>query len=211
MSSKPGAGHGDQRSSEAFANAKNVAREPTACVVLACHAARLPGPPPLHRVGRTPDVLQFYREAPEIGDFDHESYIQNAERSFPTLYFKPGISAEIRRFSQAFRVIRPTLTRALTGLDEALPVVRREHPNTRELPTAFSTRTGFEISPESPKTHKNRAAMARREVVIDGIAIVCEWHLKMSPQIDRIHFHFGDHRIGGGRTIVGIFCDHLPI
>jgi hypothetical protein len=37
----------------------------------------------------------------------------------------------------------------------------------------------------------------------------CEWHLKIQPDRDRIHFHFGVADIGSGRIFIGIFCYHL--
>jgi hypothetical protein len=200
---------GDEESSEAFAVAKLTRGEPIACVVFERYAERLPGPPVLHRVGEYGGLLAFYREATEIGDYDELTYFRHASRAFPDLLFKPNIVAECRRFSEPFRAIRPVLTRAFAALGDLLPVLCGENADLRIIQKEFTVKSGFEISPESPNTHKNQKAMRQRDIVIGGIRLRCEWHLKLKPNIDRIHFHFGDAEISDNRIIIGILCDHL--
>lgn len=74
---------------------------------------------------------------------------------------------------------------------------------------------GVEISPESPKTHRNRKAMAERNITIDGETLCCEWHTKFEPRQGRIHFYAWRARAEkikartGEKVIVGIITHHL--
>jgi len=51
--------------------------------------------------------------------------------------------------------------------------------------------------------------MKEREVIIDGELIICEYHIKLTPTYDRIHFHPGKQDIAEGKIIIGIFAKHL--
>jgi hypothetical protein len=64
------------------------------------------------------------------------------------------------------------------------------------------------VSRESVKTHSNNSAMRLRDVEFNGDKITCEWHTKLRPEIDRIHFAFGGSC--GDKILIGIFVDHLP-
>lgn len=65
------------------------------------------------------------------------------------------------------------------------------------------------VSMESVKTRRNAAAMRMRDVEFEDRVVRCEWHTKIKPNIDRIHFAFGDDL--DGRLLIGIFVDHLPV
>lgn len=200
---------GEDGASEKFAVEKLARGQPIACVVFERYAKRLPGPPILHRVGDYVGLLKFYREATEIGDYDELTYFRHVARAFPDLFFKSNIAAECRRFSEPYRAIRPVLTQAFAALGDLLPALRREYADLRIIQKEFNAKSGFEISPESPNTHKNQRAMRERDIIIGGIRLRCEWHLKLKPQKDRIHFHFGDAKVSNNRIIVAILCDHL--
>jgi hypothetical protein len=64
------------------------------------------------------------------------------------------------------------------------------------------------VSAECAKTHRSAKAMCLREVSFNGNMIVCEKHTRLGPEIDRIHFAFGDGF--GDKILIGIFVDHLP-
>lgn len=74
---------------------------------------------------------------------------------------------------------------------------------------------GVEISPESPKTRANKAAMSERNITICEETLCCEWHTKLTKTRGRIHFHAGARRSEkisskvGTKVIVGVFADHL--
>jgi hypothetical protein len=49
--------------------------------------------------------------------------------------------------------------------------------------------------------------MRQRDVNHEGQVIRCEWHSKLEPHRNRIHFAFDDTL--GGKILIGIFVDHL--
>jgi hypothetical protein len=63
---------------------------------------------------------------------------------------------------------------------------------------------GVEASPESPQTHKSTKAMRERTFDFGGRAVVCEWHTKLKPHLDRVYF-----AVAGNRVYVGAIVDHL--
>jgi hypothetical protein len=70
---------------------------------------------------------------------------------------------------------------------------------------AFSA-LGVTASPEGPRTHKNKKAMAARDFVFKETTVRCEWHTKVRPATDRIYFG-----VDGGVAHVGVITDHLPL
>lgn len=111
-------------------------------------------------------------------------------------------------------------TQALADLNDHLPTVLAETKYGPDVGKRFGARSQFTISPESSNTRNNASAMKERDVIIekkhangsiDKHIVRCEWHLKIHPTRDRIHFHFGIPAVAGDKIIVGIFCDHLTV
>jgi hypothetical protein len=50
-------------------------------------------------------------------------------------------------------------------------------------------------------------------VVVQGTSVFCEWHIKLRPHMDRVHFAYEEKykTVVDGRIIVGIFVDHLDV
>lgn len=65
---------------------------------------------------------------------------------------------------------------------------------------------GITASPEGPRTHRNRGAMEARDFDFSVGVLRCEWHTKLNPNTDRIHFAVTDDRV-----FVGTIVDHLPV
>ena len=199
-------------SSRQYVNEGLGRREAWACIVLAqhCNKIRTEGAPTLHLIGTVPQAIDYYRDAVELGDFNENSFIANCGRAFPGLFIRQGIEAQIGSFTEAFRPhMRIKLVKALADLNDLIPKLVAEH---RDIPTLighFNAASEFEISPESPRTHKNVAAMRERDADFGVKIIRCEWHLKISPERDRIHFHFGDNEVAKEKILVGLFCEHL--
>ncbi|ENK6703856.1 hypothetical protein ACX1I0_05220 [Yersinia enterocolitica] len=74
---------------------------------------------------------------------------------------------------------------------------------------------GFDITPETSTKRKDQAAMAQRNILINGESVLCEWHIKYAPHYGRIHFNFGFGHpkevlsLTEGKPIVGILTRHL--
>lgn len=64
---------------------------------------------------------------------------------------------------------------------------------------------GVVASMESPNTHRNRTAMRARSFKFGERTVLCEWHTKLRPDVNRIHF-----AVNEGRVFVGTIIGHLP-
>jgi hypothetical protein len=153
---------------------------------------------------------EFYRTIPTIEDLDEDKYLAAAPLMFPTLYFKPDIGREFRRFAGGYRAVREEVTRHLAILsDHFLRIFGSQHqqlePTLKELRAC-----GLDVSGESPSTKSNKDAWKQRKITIAGQDLYCELHLKLEPTKNRIHFHPGQPDIADGKVIIGIFHEHLP-
>lgn len=188
----------------------------------------------VHFVSTAAQVPAFYRSLFELEDMQADAYMMNAVDAFPDLAFVPGLASQMSRFSTRFREVRVIVSAHLTALNDCFhEIYRRHHGNPSETSREFSSTCSVDASPEGPRTHANRSAMKERDVVIDqvfvgrrsflvGMTVTCEWHTKIKPMTDRIHFHPG---LGGGdgdtnrntekpaqgKLIIGKFAAHLSL
>lgn len=156
--------------------------------------------------------VAFYRSIPELEDHDRDTFMAHAELAFPAIQFKAGIAADLSHFSRSFKILRKEVIRHLAILnDYGQRVFREAGPEPHNIQATFSAKHGLMISPESPGTRANPKAMRARKIKILGTEYTCEWHTKLTPQKDRIHFHPNTSPTGKvTRLIVGIFAEHLP-
>jgi hypothetical protein len=163
----------------------------------------------LHYVGDQATAVRFYRDAPELGNFTERQYVENFDRAFPQLHFRANIADDLDKFSGPYRAMRPTLTKAFADLNDILPHLLYLKLPGQQIAQQFSASSSFSISPESPQTHRDLKAMRERDVIFGKVTVRCEWHLKIQPDRDRIHFHFGVAGTGGGKILIGKLCYHL--
>jgi hypothetical protein len=194
-----------------FAQRRRGEGAATFCIVLRPHfLAQIENG--VYVVADEADLRVFLRAVPELLDLSEQEFISHCVRCYDRLFFKRDIYLEIKKFSRGYRSIRKDLSAAFAALNDELSSLLDQKLIPKEIANRFGTLTDFELSPESPNTHKNKKAMAEREVVVGESAFMCEWHLKLEAQRDRIHVHFYDDGIGNGRQIlIGIFCEHLTI
>lgn len=156
------------------------------------------------------EMLPFWRELYELENIPEQEFYRFADRAFPDLIFHPDLS--FRRFEGSYFELRGLIIQHLGALNDhfleeytTLSAAGR----VGDIEAYFSLRGVGGVSRESVKTHKNVGAMRAREVEFNGIAVICEWHTKLKPNIDRIHFAFGNEF--GDKILIGIFVDHLPV
>lgn len=166
---------------------------------------------PVHFVTRSKERLEYLRDVPEIEDMSAQQYMAHTPLAFPTLRFADGLANQFNRFSQSYRDIRPKLTRHLSALEDHFQSIHQAHRgDTHRVMAEFRARCSIDASPEGPNTHRNKAAMDMRRVDIDGKRVLCEWHTKIEPDRDRIHFSPGTPEVADGCIVIGIFHKHLP-
>lgn len=184
----------------------------------------------VHFVSAERQLPAFFRTLFEIEDMPRDEYMANAPDAFPELGFVPGLAAQLARFETTYREVRPIVTEHLAALnDHFLAIFQRHDGKPSETQRELGAACHVDASPEGPKTHANKKAMKEREVVVDELlvgrrrlsirrTISCEWHTKIKPNTDRIHFHPGidkpkeirkDEHANEKLLIVGMFVDHL--
>lgn len=157
----------------------------------------------VHFVGGMFEVLQFFRAVPEIEEVDEETYFAIAAHAFPNIYFV----RERTKFSaldEDFDTVRAKVTLHLGVLNDHARHIFHERQDPRIIETVLGA-YGVSASGESGNTKANASAMREREVLFNGKRVVCEWHTKLRPHIDRIYFN----ATSAERVIVGVFRKHL--
>lgn len=151
-------------------------------------------------------LMLFWRCLYELEDVPETNFFTLANRAFPSLLFNPDLS--FRRFEGAYRDLRARVVSHLSVLnDHFLVAYRAANGIAHQVEATLGSAGCPGISPESSSTHKNERAMSQRDVDYQGKMIRCEWHAKIEPHRNRIHFAFGDPF--GEMIFIGIFVDHL--
>ncbi len=179
----------------------------------------------LHFLTSRAMLPSFYRSLFELEDLDANAYMNNAAHAFPEIAFAPGLSAQFSRFRARYKDVRPEVTRHLAVLNDHFQEVDRRAGHVPVM-TSRLLNSGYRVDAtrESDLTRHNAKAMRERDVsvahvfvagrkvpVTIGRPVRCEWHTKITPTADRIHFHPGDAQVAGGRLFVGLFHEHLTI
>lgn len=154
------------------------------------------------------DIMYFWRGLYDLENVPEQSFFQSASQAFPNLMFHPDLT--FRRFRSSYQELRGTVVRHLGELnDHFLEEYRTLSAAGRvgDIEAYFHSRGVEGVSRESVRTHKNPRVMRLREVEFNGNRVLCEWHTKLRPEIDRIHFAFEDF---GDKILIGIFVAHLP-
>ena len=165
----------------------------------------------------------FYRSIFELEDLDADAYMSNAAHAFPEIAFAPGLSGQFSRFKGHYRDVRPDVTRHLAVLNDHFQEVYRGAEFVPVMTHRLLTvRHDVDATRESDKTRHNAKAMRERDVSVTHVLVAgqkvpvtigrpvrCEWHTKIKPDQNRIHFHPGKDQVGGKRLFVGLFHEHL--
>jgi hypothetical protein len=148
----------------------------------------------------------FWRRLYVLEDVPEAGFLTLAELAFPDLVFNPDLS--FRRFDGSYRDLRAQVVMHLSVLnDDFLNAYHTRSGIARDIEIALAAIGCPGISPESPNTHRNEKVMRLRDVAYNGSIIRCEWHTKLEPHRNRIHFAFGDPF--ADKIFIGIFVDHL--
>jgi len=151
------------------------------------------------------DLPQAYRQYIVEGTQSENDFLHVTDEAFPRLIFHPNVT--LRRMSKAYGAIINDVVDHLSFLnDEFIDIGKREN---WDLPNMMK-QARIPFSEESGKTRGKEKLLKHRRVSFGQVVIECTLHTKISPQIDRIHFHSPDDRIHPEKVLVGILVDHLP-
>jgi hypothetical protein len=148
----------------------------------------------------------FWRTLFEIEEVAESDFFDLAYHAFPSLAFNSTLN--FRRFDGAYRDIRPRVVTHLAVLnDNFLAAHRAANGIAQQIEAALASLGCAGVSPESPRTHRSEHLMRQRDVDHKGNVVRCEWHTKLEPHRNRIHFAFGGFL--NNKILIGIFVDHL--
>ncbi len=148
------------------------------------------------------DATLLWRSLFALEDVREAEFFGLAVRAFPDLEFAPGLS--FARFEGGYGAVREDVVRHLSALNDDWTSAY-ESENGRA--GAITTRIGISVSRESHATRASDKLMKLRDVAYNAEVYRCEWHSKLEPHRNRIHFHPGDATLRG--PLIGIFCEHL--
>jgi hypothetical protein len=151
-------------------------------------------------------IKDFWRSLYELEAIPEAEFFTLAGRAFPDLIFNPDLS--FRRFEGTYQELIPEVIKHLSVLnDDFLSAYHAGNGIPHNVEATLAAVGCHGISPESPNTHRNERVMRQRDVSYEGRTIRCEWHTKIEPHRNRIHFAFGD--AFERNLFIGIFVDHL--
>jgi hypothetical protein len=194
------------------------------------YAGRLPthtahGATDVHFVANEAGRIAFWRDAIRFSGDNATSLVRFAPSAYPNLYFVPGVVARVDRFAGGYLALRQDVQAAFSALDEhgvwlfteAPPAVTPQEPRIGTEPSPTNAvveerfrNLGLDAAPENPNVRLDRASREARETTVSGRVLYCQWHVKLQPHRNRIHVH-GPVPQSGGRVVVGMIDDHLPL
>ena len=148
------------------------------------------------------DHSGFFRLLYEWEDVSESEFFERARLVFPRLVFAADIS--FRKFQGAYRTLRPKVVDHLGRINDSFPEV---YAAENGMPNEISSWLGIDVSIEG-NTRSSERLMRLRDVEFRGQVYRCEWHSKIEPNRNRIHFRVID---GASETeiLIGIFHEHL--
>jgi hypothetical protein len=165
-----------------------------------------------HFIGTEAALAQFHRSVPAYANYTENEFRAQLPYAFPSLFFNEKL--DMGKFNEKYPAIREKLMNALAYLNDRFYDALREwgnQPDKIERDFKALCRGVGGISQETSSTMQLYGR--QREVIIQGVSVSCEWHVKLRPHIDRVHFAYEEKykTVAGGRIIVGIFIDHLDV
>jgi hypothetical protein len=155
----------------------------------------------LHFVAEPKDHPAFYRSICVTETLDEDAFYRIATKAFPRLRFAEGLT--FRRFAGRFEDVFPSVVTHLGVLNDSfLEAYRLERGHSGRI----SMRIGIDVSIEGTQTRSSESLMKQRDAVFEGTTYRCEWHSKIEPHRNRIHF---SPPSAGNVIVVGLFVDHL--
>lgn len=147
---------------------------------------------------------KFWREVALIENFTSAQLAEIAGWAFPRLRFHVDVWGQTSRMEGSFINLRDPLVNNLGGLNDFAPEVWADNHNAFDIQVRMAALASVDCSLESSNTRKNVKAMRERDVQFDGATVRCEWHAKLEPHRNRIHFD-----VRGDRVLIGLFASHL--
>ena len=213
-----------------WAHCSTVAAVPVAVLTLnvprVVSTATAIGTADVHFVADDASRRAFWRNALVVAGDRLQDLVEFGCRAYPNLHFVPGALADAGRLGGGYFGVRARLKSALEILDEwgrwaftwpppALTPNEGAPPDPAANPSNFIIQHrlggfGLEAAPENPNVFADGTSRRGREVVVGGRKLYCEWHAKLEPHRNRIHFHAPVGETDG-KVVIGVIHHHLPL
>lgn len=180
----------------------------------------------VHFVGDDSGRKQFWRTAITLEGDNLNSLVRYAEHAYPDLHFVGNVLLDADHLAGGYLASRQRVRFALAILndwgswtfahpppaispEDTLPPHLDERPSNQLIEHRFSG-FGLVAAPENPNVRSHRISREARQTVIDERTLYCEWHIKLEPHRNRIHFHAPVPE-SGNRVVIGMIAEHLPL
>lgn len=180
----------------------------------------------VHFIGDDVGRKQFWRSVIVFEGDDLNGLVRHASRAYPNLLFVGNVIAHANQLSGGYLASRHLVRHALAVLDdwghwaftcappaitpgEAPPPNQDARPSNLIVEQRFSG-FGLDTAPENPSVRNHRASREARETVLHGRTLYCDWHVKLEPHRNRIHFHAPVPE-SEDRVVIGMIHEHLPL
>lgn len=180
----------------------------------------------VHFVADETNRTRFWREMIVFHGDSLESLIRHASHAYPHLYFVEGTLQHAGQLGGGYIASKGNVQRALSTLDdwggwaftwpppalrpnEGAPLNANARPSNQVVRDRF-TGFGIDAAPENPNVRTHAASREARETFVGTRRLYCEWHVKLEPHRNRIHFHppvpESDQKV-----VIGMIHTHLPL
>ena len=166
-------------------------------------------------VTEEPEHVGFFRSVISLENANEAMFECLTRSAFPALEWADDIWHGLGHFSRPYIEVRDELVRYLGRLSDHGAECFHEHraSDPRHLPLVLSAKVGSETSDENGLTKRHRPSEQDRTRRHRGTNKVFWWHVKLRPNVDRIHFLYEPPAASSplrkhGRIVVGLFKDH---
>ena len=181
----------------------------------------------VHFVSDEPGRNRFWRDMIVLDGDSFESLVRFASRAYPDLHFVDGVLAGAdHHLAGGYLALRYRVKRALEVLNDwgswvftspppALapgdtpPLDINTSPSDHVIELRFAG-FGITAAPENPNVRGHRTSREARETLMLGRTLYCEWHVKLQPHRNRIHFHKPVPE-SSNKVIIGMIHEHLSL
>jgi hypothetical protein len=158
------------------------------------------------------DLRAFYREAIQVIQPAGEYFVDISRRAFPDLEIHPTVRLENLGLDLNLHIAR--VVHHLSFLNDHLRRIGDECGWDMFRLIGTASAMNVELSDESTNTKKVEKKMKERDCTFkignESVEVRCSYHTKIIFNKGRIHF-FPSHEKFPGKTLVGIFHNHLTI
>jgi hypothetical protein len=157
------------------------------------------------RLHVAPETLRLHwREAIVVGRASLTDFRRMTGLAFGNLAFAPEVWGQVKSMVGGYESLRDRLVEHFSALDDHAPAIWAQYSESARRIAEMASRGRIDCSPDSPATHRNNKAMAQRTVMFGPRRLICEWHTKLEPHQNRIHF-----AVDGQTVYVGVLAAHL--